>query len=410
MDRVMSRIITILASLWVASVAVAQDLSGLARLDGANSALEAGWRGSVSLELDLSQGVPWRVFQLDSPRRLILDFREVDWAGFDPVTLGQVDGVGAIRVGQFRPGWSRMVLDLNEALAVETAGMTLDEATGRATLRLELQMTTAEDYAAQSGAPRDPRWDLPDPAQVGSAKPKRPDWAPVIVVLDPGHGGIDPGAERDGEQEKHLILTFARELRDALRRTGGFEVHMTRDEDVFVSLERRVSIAHEAGADVFISLHADALQQGHATGATVYTLSKDASDAASAILAERHDRADILAGIDLTGADDRIADVLLDLARLETQPRTRLLSRILVRSMKEASGTLNKKPLREAGFSVLKAADIPSILIEVGFLSSQDDLERLQDPNWRAIMAGAIRDGLLKWRDEDRILKELVRQ
>ncbi|WP_127112321.1 N-acetylmuramoyl-L-alanine amidase [Shimia sediminis] len=406
----MSRIFVFLAAMWVASVSAAQELSGLARVAADGSRLSEGWRGSVSLELGLSQGVPWRVFQLDEPRRMVLDFREVDWSGFDVLELGQAEGVGAVRVGQFRPGWSRMVLDLEDSLLLSEASMALDDETGQAKLTLKLVRASAEDYAAKAGAPRDSRWDLPDPAQVAPKREERPDWAPIIVVLDPGHGGIDPGAERDGAQEKELMLILARELRDALRRTGSFEVILTRDEDVFVSLERRVSIAHEAGADVFISLHADALQQGHATGATVYTLSEEASDAASAQMAERHDRADILAGVDLTGADDGVADVLLDLARLETQPRTNLLAESVVHTIREASGTLNKKPLRQAGFSVLKAADIPSILIEVGFLSSHKDLTRLQDPNWRAVMVAGIRDGLLKWRDEDRILRDLVRQ
>lgn len=406
----MSRIFVFLAALWMASVAVAQDLSGLARVDAGESGLSEGWRGSVSLELGLSQGVPWRVFQLDDPRRMVLDFREVDWTGFDPARLGQAEGVGEIRVGQFRPGWSRMVVDLTDSLLLDQASMSIDEETGRAALVLALARASVEDYAAKAGAPHDPRWDLPEPAKVAPAREERPDWAPLIIVLDPGHGGIDPGAERDGTQEKALMLTFARELRDALRRTGSFEVILTRDEDVFVSLERRVSIAHEQAADAFISLHADALQQGHATGATIYTLSEEASDAASAKLAERHDRSDILAGIDLTGADDEVADVLLDLARQETQPRTDLLATTLVGAIRAADGTLNKKPLRSAGFSVLKAADIPSILIEVGFLSSEKDLERLRDPNWRAVMVGGIRDGLLKWRDEDRILRDLSRQ
>lgn len=406
----MSRILVFLAAMWMASVAVAQELSGLARVDAGESGLSEGWRGSVSLELALSQGVPWRVFQLDAPRRMVMDFREVDWAGFDVAALGEAEGIGEIRVGQFRPGWSRMVVDLDESLLVEQAGMRLDDETGRAQLSLTLSKVTADDYAAKSGAPQDPRWDLPEPAKVAVAREERPDWAPLIVVLDPGHGGIDPGAERDGTQEKDMMLLFARELRDVLRRTGSFEVILTRDEDVFVSLERRVSIAHEVGADAFISLHADALRQGNATGATIYTLSEEASDAASAKLAERHDRSDILAGIDLTGADDEVADVLLDLARQETQPRTDLMARTVVGSIRDAGGTLNKKPLRYAGFSVLKAADIPSILIEVGFLSSQKDLERLRDPNWRAVMVGGIRDGLLKWRDEDKILRDLVRQ
>ncbi|WP_372885779.1 N-acetylmuramoyl-L-alanine amidase [Shimia sp.] len=406
----MSRFLTFLALLWLGSAALAQELGGLARINAAQSRLEAGWRGEVTLGLELSQGVPWRVFQLDAPRRLVVDFREVDWSGFEAAALGTAEGVGEIRFGQFRPGWSRMVLMLERPLILDQAGLEVDEASGKARLTLGLSPGDAARYAARAGAPRDPRWDLPAPAKTADPAPQRPDWAPLVVVLDPGHGGIDPGAERDGVREKELMLRFAREIRDALRRTGSFEVVMTRDEDVFVSLERRVSIAHEAGADVFVSLHADSLQQGHATGATVYTLSQEASDTASAILAERHDRADILSGIDLSGADDRVADVLLDLARLETQPRSDLLAASLVGAMRAASGSLNRKPLRQAGFSVLKAADIPSVLIEVGFLSSETDLARLQDPNWRAVMAGGIRDGLLKWRDEDRILRDLVRQ
>lgn len=406
----MSRFFSSIAAMVLACGAWAQDFSGLARIDAGKSYLEGTSRGGVSLELAMSQGVPWRIFQLDDPRRLVLDFREIDWRGFDAALLGKAEGISDLRYGQFRLGWSRMVLDLQAPLIVDKAGLQVNDEDGSAVLAVTLKGAEPDVYSARSGAPHDPRWDLPEPAPVKPTQDAKPDWAPVVVVLDPGHGGIDPGAERDGAQEKELMLRFAREIRDTLRRTGGFEVILTRDEDIFVSLERRVSIAHEAGADIFISLHADSLQQGHATGATVYTLSDDATDAASAILAERHDRSDILAGIDLTGADDRVADVLLDLARLETRPRTDLLAQTLVDSMREASGTLNKKPLRQAGFSVLKAADIPSVLIEVGFLSSKVDLERLQDPNWRATMAGGIRDGLLRWRDEDKVLRDLVRQ
>ncbi|WP_243612437.1 N-acetylmuramoyl-L-alanine amidase [Shimia aestuarii] len=409
----MSRIIAVICALvWAfAAPGQAQELSGLARVEAAKSGFSEGWRGSVTFRLGLSQGVPWRVFQLEAPRRLVLDFREVDWRGVTPETFGAAEGIGAVQFGQFRPGWSRMVVELTEALAVETAALAVDEISGAAQLELVLDPVSAEDYAALAGAPRDPRWDLPEPAlPMTGAREARPDWAPVVIVIDPGHGGIDPGAERDDVNEKTLMLTFARELRDTLRRTGAFEVVLTRDEDVFVSLERRVSIAHEVGADVFISLHADALRHGHATGATVYTLSEEASDKASEILAERHDRADILAGIDLSQADDEVANVLLDLARLETQPRTELFARMLVKQIEESTGSTNKKPLRHAGFSVLKAADVPSVLLEVGFLSSEEDLARLTDPNWRALMAGGIRDALQLWVQEDEEMRALLRQ
>ena len=407
----MRRILSFLFVLLWASVGHAQDFTGLARVDHAQSKLSEGWQGAVRLELGLSQGVPWRIFQLDDPRRMVLDFREVDWSGFDRDALGQAEGISDIRFGQFRPGWSRMVFDLGSPLVEDTAGPLAELTPGGALLTIDLARRSDEIYARHAGAPRDPRWDLP-PAVETTPSPRqtKPDWAPIVVVLDPGHGGIDVGAERDGTQEKSLMLQFAREVRDSLRRAGGFDVILTRDGDHFVSLERRVSLAHDAGADVFISLHADALQQGHARGATVYTLSDEASDAASAILAERHDRDDILAGIDLSGADDEVADVLLDLARLETRPRTALLAANLISSMHTASGSLNKKPHRVAGFSVLKAADIPSVLIEVGFLSSPQDLANLRDPNWRAVMAGAIRDGIQAWVDEDKALRDLVRQ
>ncbi|MCW8843022.1 MAG: N-acetylmuramoyl-L-alanine amidase [Rhodobacteraceae bacterium] len=402
---------TLAASFAGAPGAQAQTLSGLARVDAATSGFSEGWRGEVTLSLGLSQGVPWRVFQLETPRRLVLDFREVDWRGLEPEALGSAEGIGAVRFGQFRPGWSRMVIELEAMLGVETAALTVDEVSGGAQVQVTLVPVSQDRYGALAGAPRDPRWDLPEPARVATTtEPTRPDWAPIVVVIDPGHGGIDPGAERDDVNEKTLMLRFGRELRDTLRRTGAFEVVLTRDEDVFVSLERRVSIAHDVGADIFISLHADALSEGHATGATVYTLSDEASDRASEILAERHDRADILAGVDLSQADDEVADVLLDLARLETQPRTELFADMLVARIAEATGSLNKKPLRHAGFSVLKAADVPSVLLEVGFLSSAQDLERLTDPNWRALMAGAVRDALLAWVEEDEAMRALLRQ
>ncbi len=410
----MSRIIAILCALCVAFASPsgrAQDMSGLARVDGAQSGFSAGWRGAVTLRLGLSQGVPWRVFQLEEPKRLVLDFREVDWRGLTVEALGTAEGIGAVRFGQFRPGWSRMVIELEKALAVAAAELTVEEVSGAARLEVTLDRVSEAEYAARAGAPRESRWDLPEPAlPLTSARAARPDWAPVVVVIDPGHGGIDPGAEEGDINEKTLMLTFARELRDTLRRTGAFEVVLTRDEDVFVSLERRVSIAHEVGADLFLSLHADALSHGHATGATVYTLSQEASDKASAILAERHDRADILAGVDLSRADDEVADVLLDLARLETQPRTELFARMLVEKIEQGTGSTNKKPLRHAGFSVLKAADVPSVLLEVGFMSSAADLERLTDPNWRALMAGAIRDALQLWVQEDEAMRALLRQ
>jgi len=400
----MSRIFLLLAALFLGSAAAAQDLGGRALFE--RGALEDR-RGGTELTLGLSQGVPWRAFTLTDPARLVVDFREVDWQGADPAAMGRSDTVEALRVGRIRSGWSRLGAALAGPLVIGRAGMRVTETTGEARLSLRLEPASPEEMAAASGAPRDPRWDLPEPR--ATAAPPRDPSAPLRIMLDPGHGGIDPGAQRDGHSEADLMLTFARELRDVLRRAG-YAVEMTREEDVFVSLEARVALAHQAGADLFVSLHADAIEEGIAHGATVYTLSDDASDAASAALAERHDRDDILAGLDLSGADVPVADVLLDLARLDNSPRSTALAKHLVDRIRNAVGTVHKRPLRHAGFSVLKAADIPSVLVEVGFLSTAKDLDNLQDAFWRAGMAAGIRDGIAAWALEDAALARLRRQ
>lgn len=417
----MSRIVKVIAAvalLWAMGLAAAvqaqsADFNALARVDAAQSRLTQV-EDRVTLDLALSQGVPYRAYTLeaagDVPRRLVLDFREVDWQGITPEALGQAEAISGLRFGAVRPGWSRMVLDLARPLVLDQAGLRILPESGAARLRIVLRAASAEEFAALSGAPHDPAFDLPAPEPVDRTARPRVGEGPLVVVLDPGHGGIDPGAERDGLSEKELMLTFARELQDVLVRDGNFEVVLTRTDDSFVSLDRRVALAHAMGGQVFISLHADALSEGQAHGATVHLLSDSASDAASATLAERHDRDDLLAGIDLTGQDDQVAGILMDLARQETQPRAERLAQALVAGIRGAELPLNSRPVRRAAFSVLKAADIPSILLEVGFLSSPRDLKNLRDPAWRLQMAEAIREGLTLWVAEDAILSDLVRQ
>ena len=397
-------------SVWaVLAAAQDRDFSGLARLDADTSRIDDGWR-TVEIGLSLSQGVPYRVFTLDDPRRLVLDFREVDWRGLDAATLNRSEKVLDLRVGGFRPGWSRMVLDLSEPLAPAQVSLRIDEMTGRARLELELQPISAKAFSETAGAPDLPGWAVPGRALKAEKRPRQRGEAPLVVVLDPGHGGIDPGAEVGAVAEKDLMLSFARELQEVLLRAGGFEVALTREDDSFVSLERRVALAHRMQADVFLSLHADALSEGRAHGATVYTLSESASDEASAALAERHNRADMLAGVDLRGKDDVVADVLMDLARLETQPRAERLADAIRAGIATQGLPLHSRPLRQAGFSVLKAPDIPSILLELGFMSSPRDLKHLTDPQWRAKMAWAVHDALAAWRIADAATADLVRQ
>lgn len=390
----MKALVGVILGVVLAFAAQAQELSALARLDPARTTMAAEDQ-EVTLTLGLSQPVPWRVRVLDQPPRLVMDFREVDWSGLQG--LGQdVPQVLGLRAGVFRPGWSRLVIDLVGPMLVAEAGMST---AGPTSVRLRLRPATQAEFAAKAAEPEPEGWALPKAQALAPVAPRGA--GPLIVVLDPGHGGIDPGAERDGTSEAKLMLVFARELKEALLRDGNFRVALTREEDVFVPLETRISIAHDLGAQVFIALHADALSEGEAVGATVYTLAEEASDAASATLAERHDRADLLAGVDLSAQDDVVAEVLMDMARTETQPRTERLAEALVTSIQGADLKMHRHPHQEASFSVLKSADIPSVLLELGFLSSESDMARLMDGEWRQQMAGAIRDGLKAWAEAD---------
>lgn len=385
--------------------ASAQGFGALARLVPQDSAVTAR-DGGVALTLGLSQPVPFRVYTLADPWRVVLDFREVLFDGW-PDGLALPDGVAAIEAGEARDaGWSRLVLTLTTPMVPELAAMATDDVTGRATVTVHLAPVDEAAFRASAGAPLAAA--APVPTAAATAAP--PEDGRITVVLDPGHGGVDPGALRGDLTEADLVLTFARELRDALRRSGRVEVVMTRDGDVFVPLPTRVTLARAAGADLFISIHADALAEGRAQGATVYTLSETASDAAAEALAEQHDRADLLQGIDLHGADDEVAGVLMDLARLDTAPRSVDFARAVIEALDVAGLALHSQPLGEAGFTVLRAADIPSVLLEIGFLSDDRDLANILDAGWRAGMQDALVAAILGWADADAARRALARQ
>lgn len=381
------------------SPAWGQELSAIARLDLSASSVQDtvqdGGQG-VELQLAISQSVPWRVRLLDKPARLVLDTREVDFSQITSLAR-TASHVTDLRAGVFRPGWSRLVLELSGPHEVTKAAM--DTSPDGATIRVTLAPTDPASFAALAARPEPAGWALPKPADLPKSTPKG--QGPLVVVLDPGHGGIDPGAENGAHREAHLMLTFARELKDSLQRGGDMLVILTRDDDVFVPLETRISIARAAGAHVLISLHADALAEGDASGATLYTLSAEATDLATRALAERHDRDDLLAGVDLTEQDDLIANVLMDMARTQTMPKVGRLAENLKTAIKAEGLRMHRKPIQSGGFSVLKSPDIPSILIELGFLSSPRDLARLTDPAWRARMIAALQSGLTLWAESE---------
>jgi N-acetylmuramoyl-L-alanine amidase len=245
---------------------------------------------------------------LDDPAWLIVDFEKADWTGVNAADILAADGlITAARFGSFQAGWSRMVLDLTEPILPMEIGMPVEQFTGQAVLRIALGPVTEEEFAAIAETTPNANW-APEQARtpvVGKIDDE------FIVVIDPGHGGIDLGAVREGVNEKNLMLTLGRRVAEALVRSGEAKALLSRNDDSFVSLPARVSLAHEVGADLFISLHADALSNGQAEGATVYTLSYEASDAASAQLASQHNRAEIIARVDLNGSDDEVANILM---------------------------------------------------------------------------------------------------
>ena len=341
------------------------------------------------VELDLTEPVNFEVFTLAHPRRVVIDLPRVHWA-LPEHTLAMEDraGVARVRFGQFRTDTSRIVIDLAAPLAVRQARLlTPDSGQGAVhRLTLDLRPVSASAFLA-AVRPADPppllRWKPP------------PTPGRRLIVLDPGHGGRDTGARSSsGEQEKTVALTFARELRTVLEGSGRYGVVMTRDSDRKVRLWRRVAIAREAEADLFLSIHADHLDQHRVRGASVYTLSHDASDAETAALARRENKADIVAGIDLSeGYNEDIATVLISMAQQDTMNCSRALAARLLPALGRVT-PLVKRSHRFADFRVLKAPDIPSVLVELGFLSNSEDVKRLTDKDHRSALAAAILDAL----------------
>lgn len=391
--------------------ALGQEFSALARFDASDSHLRDRW-GGLELRVSLSQTVPFRVFTLADPARLILDFREVDWREADPLLLlAQTERADDLRVGTLRPGWSRMVVDLAEPLIVETAGMRVNQSDGRAVVTVRLRVGSEIEFKDASGAPPEsPLWaglTASDPT-LGRV-PEIDEELPVIVI-DPGHGGVDPGAVRGGLVEADLMLQLARELAEAINRSGTMQAVLTRDEDVFVPLEARMTLARKVNASALLSLHADALEVDEARGASVYTLSETALDQASERMAERHDRGDLLAGLDLSEQDDRVATVLMDLARLETAPQSERLADAIVFGLVASGADVNSSPRRNAVLAVLTAADFPSVLVEVGFLSNSRDRQALTDASGRQRIVAGIVGALGDWIDDEKAREPLIRQ
>jgi N-acetylmuramoyl-L-alanine amidase len=346
-------------------------------------ALDARLAGDASrtrLVIDLNKKVEIRAYAIANPNRVVIDLPEIT---FDlPVGAGkQPRGlISAYRYGQFGQGKARIVIDLREPARIDKAFVMA--AVHDQPARLVIDLVRTDEAAFLKHALQPER--IQTPAAKLQVKHQPADARPLIVI-DPGHGGPDAGAmAKTGDEEKEVVLSVAKKLRDQLLKSGRYRVVMTRDDDYFVPLDERVAIARANAAALFISIHADSLSKGagEASGATIYTLSERASDQEAQKLADKENRADLLAGYNFAQAPDDVANILFDLAHRETKNHSALFARTLAGQLKNAA-RLHKTPVKSAGFVVLKAPDVPSVLLELGYLSSPEDLKQMTSESWQ---------------------------
>ena len=391
---------------------------------------------------DINQNIKFKVFTLSNPYRVVVDLPEVGWR-LPVKPLPKPNGVfRELRYGLFKPGNSRVVLDVRKPtqvakafvlvpnsksgyrlvldllpislkkfkrnLRIPTTKVTIDQPSLNSKYKTKNQRKLKSDpslsklrltnknslveqkkkknYSSQSKSHSQPS--IPNLAQ---RKPEnRHGVKKRVIFLDPGHGGVDPGTIGiSGVYEKHITLAMARELKRQLEKTGRFKVVMSRDRDVFIRLRERVRQAREKKADLFISIHADSVKNKRIKGPAVYTLSEKSSDKEAQKIAERENKADLIAGVDLTHEMPEVTNILIDLAQRESMNQSASFAASLIRELKRKTRVL-RNTHRFAGFAVLKAPDIPSILLELGFLSHPMDERRLRSKSYRSELASAV--------------------
>jgi N-acetylmuramoyl-L-alanine amidase len=346
------------------------------------------WRSDDKLRLvfDLSGPVQYKTFSLSAPERLIIDLSGAGLSGDFSQLMLKGSGITSIRSGHFGKGDTRIVLDLAAPMQLNSFLLPPQDGQGH---RLVLDLTSATQ-APRSIATQ------PKPS-VDRAHPKRD----IIVVVDPGHGGKDPGAiGSKGQREKDVVLSIAQLLAKRLKREKGFDVKLVRNDDFFVPLRKRVEIAHKHNADMFISVHADAAPRITASGASVYALSEGGATSATArFMAQRENGADLLGATSLLNLKDKdpmLAGVILDMSMNATIASSLQLGSSILGSL-EGITSLHQKRVEQAGFAVLKSPDVPSILVETGFISNARDSARLVTARHQQAVADGLFDGLQRY-------------
>jgi len=347
---------------------------------------------STRFFLDLDREISVQTFYMDSPNRIVIDLQETQFNLPDGGELIPAGLISNIQMGRIGKGRSRIVLTLYKPAEIINASIEPLDDSGNYRFLLDIDVTDSIRFARLLNTQRQIIGESGSVANKGDRlKPQEKVEGRFTIVLDPGHGGIDGGAVgKNGTREKDIVFKFAKLLRTKLEKLGPYDVEMTREDDVFVSLRQRLDFNRRTKGDLFISVHADSLKQTYVRGSTIYTLSKKASDQLSEELAKSENRVDLVAGLSLPEEETEVVtDILADLTATETKKFSKRFSTLLVKEL-GPKVKLIKNPQRSAAFGVLKAPDVPSVLIELGYLSNEEDERLLNDDGWRQKATDAV--------------------
>jgi len=342
--------------------------------------------------VELSEPVDMRTFILNNPNRVVIDMPSVRWHLDGPPRPSGSGAVRSYRYGTFRPGSSRFVIDLNGPVTVAEPMVLPPENGSGYRVVIDLFPTTQAKFDRSAGWPADlkAREQAVEMAALPKSPPPPQTRIKKVIVIDAGHGGPDSGTiGHDGTMEKDVVLATALKLKATLL-TRGYTVHMTRESDQIVPLPQRARIGRAYKADLFISIHADSNPDPEVSGLSIYTLSEKGSDKEAAALAQKENAADAINGIDLSGDNSAVAPILIDLAQRDTMNKSSHFAEAALIELRAVTDILPRQPHRSAAFVVLKSPDMPSVLVELGYLSNDHDAPRMQLDSWRARVARAI--------------------
>ena len=381
------KLIRFLAAVFFAAISFASLAEFAAAKDPAVTGVRLGVNdGKTRVVLDLTTAVPYSAFLLENPYRLVIDLPELDWSVNADAADGRRGVVEGMRYGLFRAGNSRVVVDLKGPVRIVANGALAKPDR----LMFDLLPVSKSKYKAGQTVALN-NWKPPTATAIPMLRAKRKGDTRRVVIIDPGHGGVDPGAVRGKTHEKRITMAVAEEVRRQLEATKRYRVILTRNRDIFLELRDRVKLAQDNEGDIFISVHADTHPKRSARGASIYTLSERASDKEAARLAAKENKGDIVGGLDLTPYSKLTGDILRDLTMRRTMEESSIFANMLIAQFGKKK--INMQPYkthRFAGFAVLKAPDVPSVLVELGYLSNKTDRKMLLSKAFRKKVGKAV--------------------